>query len=113
VSYSSAQRKSRDSRRQADMKSIQNALEVYYSETSYVYPTTCSDGGSYIKGPWPTDPVDVSPLVYTELCDADSYYVCAEMEVASRGNSTSLPTTADGTSHVWGAGNYYCVSNLQ
>jgi general secretion pathway protein G len=116
VAYSSAQRKSRDSRRQSDMKSIQSALEVYYSESSspsFVYPDTCDDAGSYIKGTWPIDPVDVDDLTYTELCDSDSYYVCSEMEVESKGNSSSLPTNANGTGHAWGVGDYYCVSNLQ
>lgn len=113
VAYSSAQKKSRDSRRQADMKSVQSALEVYYSENTYVYPTTCSDAGDYIKGSWPVDPVSADELVYTELCDADSYYVCSMMEVSSRGNSTSLPSNSDGSGHAWGVGDYYCVSNLQ
>ena len=39
VSYTSAQRKSRDSRRQADMKAIQGALDVYYSETASLNAT--------------------------------------------------------------------------
>lgn len=110
VAYSSAQRKSRDSRRQADMKAVQSALEVYYSEASspsFVYPVTCTDAGSYIKGTWPVDPVDSAPLVYTEFCDTDSYYICAMLETESKGNST-----ADGPPD-WGVGNYYCVSNLQ
>lgn len=107
VAYSSAQRKSRDSRRQADMKAIQSALEVYYSENNYVYPTTCSDAGGNIRGSWPADPVNVAPLVYNESCSAVSYYGCAKLEVGGKGNSS-----AEGPP-VWGAGDYYCVSNLQ
>jgi len=116
VAYSSAQKKSRDSRRQADMKSIQSALEVYYSEASspsFSYPTTCSDAEVYIKSTWPVDPINDGEFVYTEFCDTDSYYVCSKMEVSSKGNSVSLPTNADGTGHSWGVGDYYCVSNLQ
>jgi prepilin-type N-terminal cleavage/methylation domain-containing protein len=113
VAYSSAQRKSRDSRRQSDLKSMQSAEEIYYSENSYLYPVTCSDADVNIKGIWPTDPVGADELVYTAFCDVDSYYICAKLEVDSKGNSTALPTTADGTNHSWGTGNYYCVSNLQ
>ena len=113
VSYSSAQRKSRDSRRQGDMKSIQSALEVSYSENSYVYPITCSGASTYIKGTWPVDPVSADELMYTEFCDVDSYYVCAKLEATAKGNSTALPTNADGTGHSWGVGDYYCASNLQ
>lgn len=116
VAYSSAQRKSRDSRRQADMRAIQSALEVYYSEASspsFAYPVICNDAGSHIKGPWPVDPVDVDPQVYTEFCDLDSYYICATLETESKGNSSSLPTNSNGSGHAWGVGDYYCVSNLQ
>ena len=113
VAYSSAQKGSRDSRRQSDMKSIQSALEVYYSENTYVYPATCSDAGTYIKSPWPVDPINADESVYTELCADDSYFICSMMEVEDKGNSTALPSDADGTGHGWGVGDYYCVSNLQ
>lgn len=112
VAYSSAQRKSRDSRRQSDLKSMQSALEIYYSENSYAYPVDC-DASAYIKGTWPIDPVNADELVYTEYCDVDSYYICAKLEIDSKGNSTALPSNADGLGHGWGAGNYYCVSSLQ
>jgi len=106
VAYSGAQRKSRDSRRQSDMRSVQGALEVYYSENTYVYPITCSDAGDYVKGVWPVDPVNADDLVYVESCTAASYCVCAKLEVEGKGNASASDCS-------WGVGDYYCVGNLQ
>jgi len=44
VSYTTAQKKSRDSKRKGDVKAIQNALEQYYSVCGYSYPTPNSSG---------------------------------------------------------------------
>ena len=48
VSYSTAQKKSRDSRRKTDLKQVQSAMEQYYSICGYQYPlsTTGTDGGA-------------------------------------------------------------------
>lgn len=43
ASYSTAQKKGRDSRRQADLKAAQNAFEQYYSVNSSAYPATCEN----------------------------------------------------------------------
>lgn len=44
VSYSTAQKKSRDAKRKGDIKAIQSTLEQYYSACGYNYPTP--DSGS-------------------------------------------------------------------
>ncbi|MBU1200490.1 type II secretion system GspH family protein [Patescibacteria group bacterium] len=110
VAYTSAQKKSRDSRRQADLKAVQSALEVYYSEHSYVYPTTCSSAGAYLKSAWPVDPVGVAPYIYSDAagkCLVASYCICAKLEVAGKGNASN-------TTCSWGGDKtYYCVGNLQ
>lgn len=116
VSYSAAQKRGRDSKRKTDMKSLQDTLEQYYSNTtgpSFVYPIVCSDAETYLKSSWPEDPVNDGVLVYTEFCDANSYYLCARLEIDGTGNSTSLPINSNGVGHAWGSGNYQCVSNLQ
>jgi len=41
AAYTSAQKKSRDSRRSADLKAIQNAFEQYYADNGR-YPTSAS-----------------------------------------------------------------------
>jgi prepilin-type N-terminal cleavage/methylation domain-containing protein len=79
VSFAAAQKKARDARRREDLKSIQNALEQYYAENSFVYPVDCSDASTYISGgSWPQDPVAGSS--YTEACAAASYTVTATLE---------------------------------
>ena len=42
ASYSSAQKRTRDSRRAADLKAIQNAWEQYYADNSGLYPANCT-----------------------------------------------------------------------
>ena len=44
VSYSTAQKKSRDAKRKSDLKAIQTGLEQYYSICSFVYPGSISSG---------------------------------------------------------------------
>ncbi len=39
VSYSTAQKKSRDAKRKSDLKVIQNSMEQYYSICGFAYPT--------------------------------------------------------------------------
>lgn len=104
VSYTAAQVRTRDARRRADMNSVRDALEQYYAANSFVYPTTCSDASSYIKGTWPVDPGTYS---YTQTCTAVSYCICAQMEAGSGGNSSDTACT-------WTIGSgYFCVANQQ
>ncbi len=111
VSYSAAQLRTRDARRKADLNAMKDALEQYYSANSFVYPATCSDASTFLKGSWPVDPGITS---YGPFCDADSYYICGTMETGSGGNATSQATDANGTGLAWGNnGAYYCVGNLQ
>jgi len=105
VAYSSAQRSGRDTRRKQDMIAVQNALEQYYSENDYAYPTTCSDAQTYMKSAWPADPDPT--VLYTYGCtSATTYCVCATME-GTGGNSSAADCS-------WtNGGGYYCVGNLQ
>lgn len=102
VSYSSAQKKSRDAKRQGDLKAIQNAFEQYYS-CSYTYPTAMPAAGSTFSLPSscgsttllekvPSDPKTGNAYPTGAAFTATSYKVCADTEV--------VPTP-------------YCVSNLQ
>ncbi|MBI2326422.1 type II secretion system protein [Candidatus Collierbacteria bacterium] len=113
VSYSAAQARTRDARRRADLNSMKDALEQYYSATSFVYPATCSTAATdFLKSSWPVDPG--ATMSYDDFCDADSYYICATMEVTTAGNASAAATDADGTGLVWDSnGAYYCVGNLQ
>lgn len=106
VSYSATQAAGRDSRRKQDMVAMQNALEQYYSASSYVYPVACSDADDYLSSSWPADPRGTVPYVYSETCGTGtSYCICALMEKNTSGNS--------GAACSWAAKTHYCVSNLQ
>lgn len=85
VNLSAANKKSRDSRRKADLSELRTALELYY-EDNYGYPIQASEGDianvagaispTYIKA-MPTDPRNY-PYLYQS--DGDEYTVKAELE---------------------------------
>ncbi len=84
VSYSSAQKKARDSKRKSDLSTIQNALEQYYSICGYVYPTSITSGSIIcpsvnptvnIMPTVPTDPKSTTPYPSPKL-DSTEYQVC-------------------------------------
>lgn len=100
VSYSTAQKKSRDARRKADLKAIQNGLEQYYSICGFSYPASgpstniiCTSPSTAIMPTVPTDPKTGSSYSCA-ACGSSGYTLCANsMESES-------PTG-------------YCVSNQQ
>jgi len=115
VSFTTAQRNGRDSKRQADMKSTQNAFEQYFSQNS-AYPTNCNAGSSEITSVMPNGrPSGPRPSEeYTWACPISgttagtSYCVCASLEKVGTGNSA-----AANCSDLTASGDFYCVSNLQ
>lgn len=112
ASYSSSQKKARNSRRMSDMKSVQNAAEQYYADNNAAYPPDTSFGDEYLPSGWPNDPKSSFTYEYTPSpaapASATSYIACAQMEGAN-GNATS----ATGTDYPTTGGTYYCVKNLQ
>jgi hypothetical protein len=88
---------------------MQNALEQYYSETGYDYPSgACSTAQTYMKSSWPSDPDGVAPYIYTETCSSvTNYCICALLEKSGVGNATNTACSFGGTN------NYFCVGNLQ
>jgi len=113
LSYSSAQRKARDSRRIEDMKSIQSAAEQYYSLASFVYPASTSAPADWTYGTdvildiFPTDPKGVGWTAYSCSGFPASYCCCAAMENSDNGNATDSSCT------FAGSGNFYCVRSQQ
>lgn len=109
VSYASAQKKTRDARRQADLKSIQDAFEQYYADNSGKYPTSasCTVSTTYLPAGIPADPK--TGVAYTITCDAtgSTYCSCSELEgTTTNGNATDASCT-------FGAGAYWCVKSRQ
>jgi prepilin-type N-terminal cleavage/methylation domain-containing protein len=107
VSYSSAQRRARDSQRQSDLKAIQNALEQYYADNDGNYPgDDCDPGTDYLPGGLSSDPktgVSYAPSV----CTTSAYCFCTELEAAGSGNASN------GNCSFASSGDYFCVQNLQ
>lgn len=111
VAYSTAQKSTRDSRRKSDLKAVQNALEQYYSASGFAYPATgtCDEilSTTYLENG--TRPADPGTDPYTYVCSVTAYCVCAKLE-RTGGNATNQSAT---TACSYGAGSFYCVSNLQ
>lgn len=104
VAYSSAQKKTRDSRRKSDMKAVQNAMEQYYADTDASYPAAeASLVPTYFPAGLPADPKPGGLYVYTY--PSSGYCVCATLE-SGGGNATD-------TSCTFASGSNYCVKNLQ
>jgi len=106
ASYTTMQKKSRDSRRVSDMKAIQQGLEQSFSDNA-TYPTGagCLVSATYLPNGYPTDPKTKASYNSTMTCpDGTSYCVCATLEVES-GNSA---VNCQGV-----AGDYFCVNQQQ
>lgn len=109
VSYSATQRSARDSKRKQDLVAIQNSLEQYYSQASYVYPTgSCTVAVNQMSSAWPVDPLTAANYSGVSGCTATTYCICALMEKNTAGNSSSAAC-----SYSTATTTYYCVSNLQ
>jgi prepilin-type N-terminal cleavage/methylation domain-containing protein len=108
VSYSSIQKKARDSRRIEDMSMVQKAAEQYYSQNNYVYPSTT---GAFITGGvlgyWPIDPRGVGATAYVYSV-ATTYCACATLDNPVGNASDKSCTFVSG-----GMGAYYCVKSQQ
>jgi len=104
ASYTTMQKKSRDTRRISDMKAIQQGMEQYYGDL-YTYPgTSCLPGTTYLPNGLPSDPQPSKS--YSSSCSTTTYCFCAEMEVET-GNRTS-----NCAGQVTGS-YFYCVTQLQ
>src|SRR5688572_18764574 len=123
VAFTTAQSRSRDTKRRGDLDSISKALEQYYSENDGQYPTSssCSGYEDYLAGTAPTDPK--FGFLYPssentmsggsgECFSASAYCICVQLEGTDTGNAYGRSST---TCTFSGSGNknYYCVRNLQ
>ena len=120
VSYSAAQKKARDARREEDMQNIQKAAEQYYMLNSSSYPfaggtpaanwtagsTWTVNGQSVLQG----FPLDPKGIAYTAppTTTASAYCMCAYSENAA-GNCANM----DCNYSTAGAKNWFCVNNQQ
>lgn len=117
VSFSTAQKKGRDSRRQGDMSAIQKSLEECYALDS-LYPETVAAGssldcagGQSTMNLVPTDPKPQESYNYTISASQDTYCLCATLENLATGNASD--TGANGVCSFAVGGDYFCVANQQ
>lgn len=127
VGFGPAQRQGRDSRRIADLRQVQNALELYYSKCGY-YPgtaqasspcgafqpisswsdlTSALTGSSIGTSQIPNDPTNGKNYMYGTDGTGSSYVLGAALEDA---NNPTLQNSAKGT--IFGincSGNTYCI----
>ncbi len=123
VSYASAQRKSRDSRRHSDLRALQSAWEQYYADNSASYPsdTSCAFSatptpgvmsGTYLPGGLPVDPKSGTPYPQMNTgwrtCSASMYCFCAGLE-----GETNSTTDCAGAAAGVGYLGLDCVKSLQ
>lgn len=118
VSYSSAQKKARDTRRIQDLGTLQKAAEQYYSLNNSSYPTLGMWGagqqwvvnGTTVLELVPVDPKNADPYLYKPsgwITDTTKYCFCATLEGSSGNSSDGNCTFVNGT------GQYYCIKNQQ
>ncbi len=94
-SYSTTQKRTRDSRRASDLKTVQQAAEQYYSVCGYVYPTFTTAANYAIFCPnaptimllptdkLPLDPKTQLPYGCNGTCDDSGFTLCATPELGS------------------------------
>lgn len=114
VALGSARVKARDSKRLSDLKQLQTALELYYTDQN-AYPTgsgvalgaanyaclnstglTTSGCANPYMGLVPLDPINTGANIYTYTAASSSYTITAALEGTVNGLSGSIQLTPAG-----------------
>ena len=121
ASFVTGQKRSRDARRRADLKAVQQSLEQCYALNN-LYPATgtINSGQPLTCGSQTTmslisyDPKNSGSYVYTYSATAnkDGYCLCALLEQTGVGNATT-GAGGTGTCNLLLNSNYQCSGNLQ
>lgn len=113
VSYSTTQKKARNSRRMQDLKAIQSAFEQYYADNSGSYPTTgCDPGTTYLPAGMPTDPK--TGVAYSPACPTPgvNYRLSVPLEgTTTEGNASNTSCGSYGNCDT--NCTHFCVKSLQ
>lgn len=107
AAYTTAQKRTRDSRRQGDLKALQNALEQYNSANSGSYPagTYPNLSTTFLPNGEPKDPKTQCSYIQATWT-ASEYRICADLEGVGTDSCTS--TTCSSCLEQ-----DFCVTNLQ
>lgn len=100
ASYSTAQKKARDAKRQSDLTAAQQMLEQCYSVNTFQYPTVSNSSGTLSPSPCPNG---ITFSITDPLNNATYKYVVTASTVSSYTLSATLETT----------GGTFSVSNQQ
>lgn len=113
TSYGTIQKKSRDTRRINDLKSVQNAFEQFYVNNNSIYPKAAAEiSATYLPAGIPKDPKNVNYTILYDGTNGASYCACALLEgTTTGGNVVTLPGSTPCTLST--TGSYFCVKNLQ
>lgn len=116
ASFSTAQKKSRDARRKADIKAMQDGFEQYYAVNNGSYGADCNAMFA-VSSIFPAGaPVDPKGGTYTYTCQstAGAYCVCAYLE-GGEGDGNSDAAAASTTCSFGNSGDedFHCLTNLQ
>lgn len=110
MSYGSAQKKARDARQIEDLNAIQKAMEMYYSQNNYKYPTSVEELlGSGLIATWPTDSKGAA-YGFVNISET-GYCISTWLESGKGGNATArncVSFTSDPDS-----AKYYSLKNQQ
>lgn len=113
-SLSSAQKKSRDSRRKADIKAAQQGFEQWYLQwSSYNTGNFCSamkTDTTAFPGGFPVDPKPGHTAYQCNLRAPAGYCVCAELETGG-GNATGINCAGYGGGFAQG-NMFFCITSL-
>ncbi len=100
ASYTTAQKKARDARKKGDLKTIQSAMEQYYSVCGYKYPTpdtgkvpssiVCLSPSRSILSSTPLSPSDASRYNMTGDVSGSFYNISVVLESEGAGSSFLL-----------------------
>lgn len=106
ASLNSARKKARDSRRMGDVKSVQNALELYANDNGGVYPRTandCSGAGGCLLSTLCGAGADQLGTTYMAACPVDPtnsapsvYYYRTKTNVAGTNTGYCVAATLEG-----------------
>lgn len=111
VAFATAQKKSRDARRRADMKVMQDAFEQYFADNTTYAACNTMGAVEYVPSGLPVDPKNTGGYVYECNGAANTYCACALLEGEGTGNAND-PAGSSTCGYAAG-GDYYCVGNLQ
>ena len=111
-SFINTQRVARNSKRTADVKAIQGAMESYFSANGS-YPAGCNPGATYLPAGVPKDPSTgatyIAPTPPSAAnCQATTYCLCSSLE----GNTTNGNSTVANCTN-FAAGSFFCINELQ